>query len=81
MTDLIETTIGPGHRATAAWSWDGTVLSVVVDPTDPESPAAFIQFATLDRLIEFASDTLRAVADRAHLTVRSWATNPEGDPE
>lgn len=80
MTDL-EVTVGRGGPSTIAWSWDGTVLSVVADPTDPNAPAAFVTFATLDRLIEFASETLRTVADRAALIARSWPTNPEGDPD
>lgn len=79
MTD-VEVIVGCGSSATIAWSWDGTVLSIVADPTDPNAPAAFVKFATLDRLVEFASDTLRTVADRAAMTARSWH-NPEGDPE
>lgn len=80
MTD-IELVVGDGHPTSIAWSWDGSVLSIVADPTDPNAPAAFLTFATLDRLVEFASDTLRTVADRAHLTARSWANTTGGDPD
>lgn len=75
MNDL-ELVVGDG--TIAAWSWDGTVLSIV---GPPGTPGVFVRFAAFSDMVEFVYDSIRSVTDRG--IVHGWmpGTNPEGDPE